>query len=200
VSEAAPNESSKQSSSESTGATDVSPPAASSPVEAAKESVAAAKPEEKAKKPLTEAQRLSRAANAAKAREAYLRKIELKRRLEQTSQEVQKEKEQSHGGASESKSAPETDEPTEEEKPVPVPVKDDAKEEKKEEKAVADTIKNDKNESKIATEVPSAPVMRRKRFEDLMLPNRNRTTVTFEDLKRFMPTPKKPRFSVEDLL
>ena len=104
------------------------------------------------------------------------------------------------GGASESKSAPEDEPAKEEDKPVPVPVKEDAKEEKTEEKPVADTIKNDKIESAVAAELPVTPVMRRKRYEDLMLPNRNRLTVTFEELKKFMPAPKKPRFSVEDLL
>ena len=188
---------SQSNSSEIKGASDVPEPASSSPVEPAKEPAVAAKPDEKAKKPLTEAQRLSRAANAAKAREDYMLKIELKRRLEQTSKEVAMESEKAGGGAAETKSADEDVPAKEEEAAVPEAVKEEPKEEKKEEEPVANTIKNEEKESKSAAQVP---VMKRKRFEDLMMPNRNRTTVTFDDLKKFMPTPKKPRFSVEDLL
>ena len=181
-------------------AASVEKPVAESAVEAPQAEPAAVQAEEKPKKVYTEAQKQARIANAAKAREAYLRKIELKRRLDETSRKIEDEKTKEKEPAAESVSAPVEEPVKEKEEAVPETAKDAVKDEPKEEKEVANT-----KEEAVAAETESAPAsvyaapVKRKRFEDLMMPNARARTISFDVVKKLIPPPKKPRFSMDDL-
>lgn len=172
-------------------------PATSSPVEPTKEPREASKEGEKPKRSYSEAQKNARIANAAKAREAYLRKLELKKRLEETSKQLEAEKKGDATPVSEKEPKEEAETKTES---VPAPVEEVVQEEKASEEVPENTEKTATVQTPIARELAPPVALKRKRFEDLMMPNARSRTVSFDVVKRFVPPPKKPRFSIDDLL